>query len=468
MKPNLFRQFLRNYFSMFLITIMVGVFALLLLDFSDHMISENLVKNTYPAEELMRDDFTAIDASEVVANGGGLQVVGEHLEVLRSEGYDLFSKKQLTTTEFTDFLAGSQRIGHPYNHDIAYNEEGKFWLVVTFPTSFRIDLAIVQNHEHASVDGAMVRRVVVSIALFSLILLAISTLVYSKISSFGITRPLRKLVEGTQQLKAGDYSARVDLNLKNEFGDLEETFNAMAEQIEHEVARREASEENRKALILHISHDLKTPLTNILGYAELWEDSPQVSMAQQEKYLGIIRKNAIKANDLVTNLFQLSKMESSEYTLDRTELDFAEFLREEIAAAIPVLEERGYPYRITIADDPALASVDPKEMSRVLQNLFSNAIKYNPPGTEISIELKKGEGDLILTFADHGVGMPSEVVTHVFHSFYRAEGSRNSETGGTGLGLTIVDRVIRAHGGSITLASQEGRGSTFTLRIPRV
>jgi signal transduction histidine kinase len=161
-------------------------------------------------------------------------------------------------------------------------------------------------------------------------------------------------------------------------------------------------------------------------------------------------------------------MESSEYTLERVEVDFVEFLREEIATAIPTMEERGYPYRIEIGDGPVAAAIDPKEMSRVLQNLFSNAMKYNPPGTRIDIDLKEGEGELVLTFADNGVGMPAEVAANVFRSFYRAEASRNSETGGTGLGLTIVDRVIRAHGGSIDLASEEGGGSIFTLRLPRV
>ena len=155
------------------------------------------------------------------------------------------------------------------------------------------------------------------------------------------TTPLKKLRDGTKLLREGDYSARVDLRLKNEFAELQDTFNDMAARIEHEISLRKKSEEDRKRLILDISHDLKNPMSSIQGYAELLMSGPDMSEQERNEYLEIIHNNSKRANKLLTELFELSQMESPDFSLKPVRADICEYLRQICGELVPQLEHAG-------------------------------------------------------------------------------------------------------------------------------
>jgi len=261
MKSKLSNQFLRNFLVIFLLAILDTLLAFVLLSFASGMISGSLAKNRYPASAIIKEDYRQIDATAVVQNGGGVQVVDTDYRVVYSAGLDTIGKDKLTVEEFTNFLTESK--SKPYHYDILYQPEGEFWLIVTFPTSLRIDFSLVHNKEAASEDFVRVVWVITVVAVAYLLILALSAFIYSRITAAGITVPLKKLCDGTRLLREGDYSARVDLHLKNEFAELQNTFNDMAARIEHEISMRKRSEEDRRRLILDISHDLKNPLSSI-------------------------------------------------------------------------------------------------------------------------------------------------------------------------------------------------------------
>jgi HAMP domain-containing protein len=267
MNRKLSRQFLQNFLVIFLLTILDTVLAFMLLSFASGLIADSLVKNRYPASSLLQADYNLIDASGVVQNGGGVQVVDKEYRVVYSKGLDTIGKDKLTAGEFTAFLTESKN--KPYHYDILYSPEGEFWLIVTFPTSLRLDLSLTYNKEAATGDFLRAGGVMLFTVLCYLAILALFALIYSRITASSILIPLRKLRDGTRLLREGDYSARVDLRLKNEFAELQDTFNDMAARIEHEISLRKKSEEDRKRLILDISHDLKNPMSGIQGYAEL-------------------------------------------------------------------------------------------------------------------------------------------------------------------------------------------------------
>mgnify|MGYP001561181358 FL=1 len=461
-------RFLANYVLMFIISIMIALFALMLLGFANDVISKTLVKNNYTAESLMKDDYKRIDVAHVIDNGGGVQVINTDYEIAYSAGLNTISKDKLTTAEFTDFLMKSKSIERRYSYSIKYNSKKQFWLVVTFPTSIRIDLNFVYNKEYNSVDKQGVVGVIVAVILFYLILLAICTVIYSKLSSISIINPLKKLCTSAGRLKDGDYSSRVELNLKNEFGELEYIFNEMAEQIEREIYLRKQSEENRKRLILNISHDLKNPLASIMGYAEFSYNKPDLSKEEHRTYMKVICENSLRANNLVTDLFELSKMESSEYSLNKTRVDICEYMREEIGFFITTFDNAQFTYDFEIPEKEIFTDIDLKQMNRVIQNLVSNAVKYNPKGTLLMISLfEQGDG-VVIIFKDNGIGIPSEVAKDIFNPFVRADMARNSQTGGTGLGLAIVKKIIVTHGGSICLNTDANCGCEFIINIPKI
>ena len=218
MKKRIENRFVADYIVIFLISTLIGVFAVTLLSFASDVISKNLVNHNYTAAKIMTDDLSVLDVDPVLANGGGVQVVTKNYEVIFNQGIDNLPER-LNPETFTDFLAASHAKGNPYSYSIAYNPRAEFWLVVTFPTSIRIDFAIVHNPDFSSVDTQEVVGVMLAIILFYLILLGISTVIYSKLTSLSIINPLKKLYTSASRLKKGGYTSRVDLNLENEFGE---------------------------------------------------------------------------------------------------------------------------------------------------------------------------------------------------------------------------------------------------------
>jgi signal transduction histidine kinase len=467
MKRKIANRFLINYLLMFVISIMVGLFALMLLGFASDLVSKTLIKNDYTAESLMRDDYKSIDITSVVDNGGGVQVIDTNYVVVLSGGLNTLPKDKLTAAEFTDFLIESKSIGIPYSYSIEYNSNEQFWLVVTFPTSLRIGLDIGYNKDFIAKDMQNVAGVIVSVVLFYLLLLAVSTVIYSKLTSIGIVNPLKMLCSSARRLKDGDYTARVDLNLENEFGELQDSFNAMAQKIEQEIYLRKQSEENRKKLVLDISHDLKNPLASVMGYAELCRGKPDLSRDELDAYTKIIYENSVRSNNLINDLFELSKMDSSEYTISKVRIDICEYLREKIGAVIPILDDAGFYYDFYIPEEEIFVELDISQMDRVIQNLIANAVKYNAEGTKVTIGLSEQHDTIVIEVKDDGIGIPAEIADDIFNPFVRADRARNSQTGGTGLGLAIVEKIIAAHGGKISLKTDENLGCEFIIHIPK-
>jgi len=465
MKRKISNQFLRNFLVVFLLAILDAALALALLSFASGLISSSLAKNQHPASEIIREDYRQIDASAVVKSGGGVQVVDKDYRVVFTSGLDTIGKEALTAAEFTEFLTESRK--KPYHYDILYQPEGEFWLIVTFPTSIRLDFALVHNQEAAPGDFMKAGLVIAFVALIFILILALSAFIYSRITAASITVPLKKLCEGTRLLREGDYSVRVDLRLKNEFAELQDTFNEMAARIEHEISIRKKSEEDRRRLILDISHDLKNPMSSIQGYAELLIQKTGMDERERREHLEVIVGNSKRANRLLTELFELSRMDSPEFSLKLERTDICECLRQICGELVPQLEREGFEYEFDIPEESFYAMLDTDRFSRIIHNLANNATRHNPPGTQVSLSLTVQDNQVVIAFSDDGVGIPAHLKETIFRPFVRGDESRNSKTGGSGLGLSIAKRIAEAHGGDLTLLPGEN-GSAFRLMIPAI
>jgi signal transduction histidine kinase len=468
MKSKISNQFLVNYLVVFFLSVLAAFFSFLLLSFADDVISKTLVKNVYPAELLMKDDYYEIDTVPVVKNGGGIQIVNDDYEVVYSAGLNTLGTEKFSVSQFTEFLVKSKEKGFKYNYDIFYNSQEKFWLIVTFPTSIRLDISLVYNRDAVSRDIKNVLGVFIAVLIFYLLLLGIFAIIYSRISSVHITKPLRMLCEGTKRLREGDYSTRVNLNLKNEFADLQDTFNEMAEKIQTETELREQSELERKKMIMDISHDLKNPLASVVGYAELCLKKMEINDNELSDYLEIILKNSKRSVVLLNDLFELSKLESPGYSLKPLNTDVCEYLRQICGELLPMLEQAGFLYNFSIPEKAIYSMIDATQMNRVLYNLADNLIRYNPEGTSLSVRLYSEQGNVVILFVDNGIGIPSEVALNIFKPFVRVDDSRNSQTGGTGLGLSIADKIIKEHGGNIEINTDLDKGCTFIITLPGI
>lgn len=466
MKRKLSNQFLSNYLIIFLLTLLTTALAFVLLSLASGLIEGTLAKNRFPASAIIKEDYTQIDGAEVVQNGGGVQVIDKSYRVIYSRGLDTIGKNQLSAGEFTDFLTGSKQ--GSYHYDILYQPQGEFWLIVTFPTSFRIDFSVVHNPNAASGDFARVSGVLTGVALIYLLILALFTFVYSRITAAGITVPLRKLCDGTRLLREGDYSVRVDLRLNNEFAELQNTFNDMAGRIELEMALRKKSENDRRQLILDISHDLKNPLSSIQGYAELCMKKSELCEEEWSAYLQVIHQNSQRADLLLSELFELSQIDSPEFSIKPVKTELCEYLRQLCGELVPLLESAEFGYEFDIPEKDVFVMLDANRFDRIFQNLADNAVRYNPEGTTLYIRMTVENNQGAISFSDDGFGIPAHLAENIFKPFVRADYSRNSKTGGSGLGLSISKKIAQAHGGDLVLQSTRNKGSIFILSIPTV
>lgn len=460
MKSKISNQFFAHFWMIFLITILATIFTFILLSIASSIISNSLVKNRYTASSIIKEDYHEIDSSLIVNNGGGVQVVDKNYNVVYSAGLDTINKDKFTIEEFTTFLTESK--SKEYHYDILYEPNGEFWLIVTFPTSIRLDFKLIYNKDALSSDITYAGGAFAIVLIIYLLIIALFSFIYSRITALKITVPLKKLCAGTSLLREGDYSARVELNLKNEFAELQDTFNDMAVRIEHEIKLRKKLEEDRKRLILDISHDLKSPLASIQGYAEL------LSQKLDLNELKIIHQNSQRANRLLNELFELSKLDSPDFSLKLDKVDICEILRQICGEIIPQLESANFKYEFDIPEDPIYAMIDVNHFRRIIQNLTDNSIRYNPKDTTISIILTTNDNNIIIKFCDNGIGIPKSLAEDIFKPFVRSDNSRNSRTGGSGLGLSIAKKIAIAHGGNLILCDNDNKGSIFEITIPKI
>ena len=219
----------------------------------------------------------------------------------------------------------------------------------------------------------------------------------------------------------------------------------------------------RRDFVANVSHEFKTPLTSIRGYTETLlsgaRDDPKIAL----EFLRIIERNAQNLEALVTDLLVLAKLEA-ELPVTREPFDLMFVIKEQIASRKNAIEDSGIQVRIDCPDIQIQG--DRSRLATALSNLIDNAVQYNKPGGQIHISAETRNGRLNLVVSDTGNGIPSEALPRIFERFYRVDKARARESGGTGLGLAIVKHAIESQGGTISVASRLGSGSTFTIHLP--
>ena len=231
-----------------------------------------------------------------------------------------------------------------------------------------------------------------------------------------------------------------------------------------ELAKLEAF---RREFIADVSHEIKTPLTGILGAVDMFdglEVEEKGGGGQRTVLLSLIKKEAKRLNGLVQSILDLAKLEREGDVLNRSETDLAELVRDTVESLVPVARVAGITLSLAQAGSASLL-VDSQLLAQAVSNLIVNAIRHSG-SKDVVVSLEASAKDVRIIVEDHGVGIPPEHAAQIFERFHRVDPARASETGGAGLGLAIVRRIARLHGGDVTYAAAEPRGSVFTLRLP--
>lgn len=271
-----------------------------------------------------------------------------------------------------------------------------------------------------------------------------------------LTAPLARLRVAAQAVSGGDLSQRVPISSGDEIGDLGRAFNEMA-------ASLGKAETLRKNLIADISHELRTPLTVVQGDLQAILDGVYpLEMAQVASLYDETRL----LTRLVDDLHDLALADAGQLRIERMAVDMAELVRNAGGPFAPVAEAAGIRVMIE-AGDAALVEGDADRLSQVLRNLMSNAVRHTPAGGEVAVRVHENGETVTVQVADNGTGISPEDLPHVFDRFYRGDRSRSRQGGGAGLGLAIVRQLVAAHGGTIEVASESGKGTTFTIKLPK-
>lgn len=287
---------------------------------------------------------------------------------------------------------------------------------------------------------------------------AVAALIAALVFALTLTAPIKALTSTIRRMGRGDLSARVNVHASGELKALADSYNAMAEKIEH-------FDQSRSQFVQNASHELKTPLATMKILLENLIYQPDMPPELRTEFMQDMNHEIDRLSGIITDLLTLTQMDGQPAALKIKDINLSALCEETLHALEPAAAKAHLTLRAGIEDDVILPG-DESKLSQVVYNLIDNAIKYTGEGGEVTVTLRADSREACLVVKDNGIGIPEEDVQHIFDRFYRVDKARSRATGGTGLGLSIVRQMVQLHGGGIDVASAAGQGSSFTVTLP--
>ncbi|WP_231574893.1 HAMP domain-containing sensor histidine kinase [Paenibacillus sp. FSL R7-0273] len=309
----------------------------------------------------------------------------------------------------------------------------------------------------ADVFGLINEKIIMDGTLVPLLILISCIIIgtaISAVSSRKMVKSIRTFIDATDRLAGGDFSMRLQLTSPPEFRILSENFNRMAEELGGiEILRTD--------FVNNFSHEFKTPIVSIKGFAEMLKYD-DLSRQERDEYLDIVIEESARLASLASNVLELSKIETQTILTDKKSFNAGEQLRQCVLLLAAKFEKKQLALNLDLHDYQLEGN---KELlNQVWLNLLDNAIKFTPEGGEIAISMKKTNGRIVFVISDNGPGISPEALPRVFDKFYQQDTSHS--TAGNGLGLTIVSKIVHLHAGTITCESPASLGTVFTVTLP--
>lgn len=324
---------------------------------------------------------------------------------------------------------------------------------------------------YLALDTAPIKKEYIRLRSIFIILAILSIVIANGILTLlvyrSIIKPLKELEHASNAIKEGNFDYRIKNVFNDEFGDVISSFEGMREELKKSLLVQHQYEENRKILLTHISHDLKTPITSIKGYIEGIKDGVADTPEKMTRYIDTIYRKAKDMNELIDDLFFYSKLDLQKYSFDFKAFDIVHYIRDMGEELQFDLQKKGVALKLEYPDKEIIVTGDGNNLRRVVMNIIDNSIKYAGHNqVRIFISIKEMADQVLLEFRDNGKGISKEAQPYVFDEFYRADPSRNMNTYGSGLGLAIIKKIIEEHGGKVWIESETNQGTSifFTLR----
>ena len=277
-------------------------------------------------------------------------------------------------------------------------------------------------------------------------------------------RYISRISEAVQNISEGDLNTVIDVVGDDEFSSMAANLNHMAADIKKLMEKERESERTKNELITNVAHDLRTPLTSIIGYLELLAGNQQVPADMQHKYIEIAYGKSRRLQKLIEDLFGFTKLNCGKIAMHVGQIDIVKLLGQLVEEAYPNFVEKGLSYDLQSNVPAKIINADGNLLARLFDNLIGNAIKYGADGKRVLVKIHAEGETVTVSVTNYGYVIPADELPLIFNKFYRVEQSRSSSTGGTGLGLAIAKEIVDMHGGTISVAS-DLNGTVFTVKL---
>ncbi|WP_373844590.1 sensor histidine kinase [Clostridium sp.] len=227
------------------------------------------------------------------------------------------------------------------------------------------------------------------------------------------------------------------------------------------------SEESRKKMISNISHDLRTPLTSILGYVELIVNDPNLSKNEINRYIKIVYTKGNYLYDMLEEFFQISKMDSKDFKLEIKSIDICEIIRQQLISFFNEFKKKGIEPKLNFQKDNIYVNADEKALNRILNNILSNILKHGKNSTKICVDINYTKDKVFISIWDNGLGIPEDDINYIFDRLYTVEKSRKSNLKNSGLGLSIAKKLLESLGGTISVSSIPLKKTEFKFTLDK-
>ncbi len=305
----------------------------------------------------------------------------------------------------------------------------------------------------------------ISVLLFVLLGILLFSLVFLLLQR-KMARDIETIAHAVKQISEGDLSTRLELEGEGELTDLAENLNRMEEDIQELIDKERTSEQSKTDLITNVAHDLRTPLTSILGYLELLRKNQKLSPEMQQKYLDIAYNKSVRLQKLIEELFGFTKLSYGKINMNVTKVDIVELLAQLLEESYPNFQKNGLSYDFVSNRKSQIIEADGDLLARLFDNLIGNAIKYGKEGKRVRVSLRADREIVTIKIVNYGYVIPENELPLIFDRFYRTDHSRTNASGpgGTGLGLAIVKNITDMHHGTVSVSSDLS-GTVFTVRL---
>ncbi|PYI50326.1 vancomycin resistance histidine kinase VanS [Paenibacillus flagellatus] len=294
-----------------------------------------------------------------------------------------------------------------------------------------------------------------------LLLTLVFLVVLSRFSISWFTKHLDEISSGMDRL-VEDSEDRISLSPEMDF--MENRLNTIKDKLKRQKEAAQEAEQRKNDLVVYLAHDIRTPLTSVIGYLSLLDEAPDMPMEKRAKYTRITLDKAYRLEKQINEFFEITRYNLQQIKLEKEMIDLYYMLVQMTDEFYPILSEKGNTAELH-ADENLTVYGDPVKLARVFNNILKNAAAYSYPNTEIAISAEEAEGDIKIVFQNHGHTLPPDKLAAIFEKFYRLDEARTSDTGGSGLGLSIAKEIVTLHGGTIVAQSKDNT-VTFTVSLP--